>query len=75
MGCNRGWTRLTLPRMKVSDDYNAKYRLWAANPIVAPAGKAVRLPDFKSRRFASHAELNAWKLSVLLQLARALPAR
>jgi hypothetical protein len=75
MGCNRGWTRLTLPRMKASDDYNAKYRLWAANPIVAPAGKAVRLPDFKSRRFASHAELNAWKSSVLLQLARALPAR
>ena len=55
--------------MKVSDDYNAKYRLWAANPVVAPAGKAVRLPDFKSRRFASHAELNAWKLSMLLQLA------
>jgi hypothetical protein len=73
-GCNRRWTRLTLPRIKVSDDYNAKYRLWAANPIVAPAGKAVRLPDFKSRRLASHAELNVWKLSVLLQLARALPA-
>jgi hypothetical protein len=61
--------------MKVSDDYNARYRLWAANPIVAPVGKAVRLPGFKSRRFANHAELNAWKLSVLLQLARTLPAR
>lgn len=54
--------------MNVSDDYNAKYRLWAANPIVAPAGKAVRLPDFKSRRFASHAELNAWKLSVRVRM-------
>jgi hypothetical protein len=74
-GCNRGRTRLVLTGMKVSDDYNAKYRMWVANPIVAPAGKALRLPDFKSRRFASHAELNAWKLSVLLQLARALPAR
>jgi hypothetical protein len=61
--------------VKVSDDYNAKYRLWAANPIVAPTGKAVKLPGFKSRRFASHAELNAWKLSVLLQFARALPAK
>ena len=61
--------------MKVSDDYSAKYRLWATNPVVVPAGKAVKLPDFKSRRFASHAELNAWKLSVLLQLARAVPAR
>ena len=61
--------------MKVSDDYNAKYRLWAANLIVAPAGKKVILPGFKSRRFTSHAELNAWKSSVLLQLARALPAK
>ncbi len=61
--------------MKVSDDYNAKYRLWAAHPIVAPAGKAVRLAGFKSRRFASHAELNAWKQAVLLQLARGLPAQ
>jgi hypothetical protein len=61
--------------MKVSDDYNAKYRLWAANPVVAPAGKKVTLPDFKSRRFGSHAELNAWKVSVLLRLARALPAK
>jgi hypothetical protein len=61
--------------MKVSDDYSAKYRLWAANPEVASAGKAVKLPGFKSRRFASHAELNLWKSSVLLQLARARPAK
>jgi hypothetical protein len=61
--------------VKVSDDYRAKYQLWAASQIVAPAGKAVRLPGFKSRRFTSHAELNAWKSSVLLQLASALPAK
>ena len=59
--------------MKVSDDYNAKYRLWAANPIVAPAGKAVRLPDFKSRRFASHADDRMEVVGI--KLARALPAR
>lgn len=56
--------------MKVTDEYSAKYRLWASNPVVAPAGKVVKLPGFKSRRFANHAELNAWKLSVLRQLAR-----
>ncbi len=61
--------------MKVSDDYNAKYRLWAANPTVAPAGKPVRLPGFKSRRFSSHSELNAWKSSALLQLAMAVPVK
>jgi hypothetical protein len=61
--------------MKISDDYNAKYRLWAANPTVVSAPAATRLPDFKSKRFSSHAELNAWKLSVLRQLARLTPAK
>jgi len=61
--------------MKISDDYNAKYRLWAANPTVVPAPAAARLPDFKSKRFSSHAELNAWKLSVLRQLAQLAPAK
>jgi hypothetical protein len=56
--------------MKITDDYNAKYRLWAANPTVVAAPAATKLPDFKSRRFSSHAELNAWKLSVLRQLAQ-----
>jgi hypothetical protein len=59
--------------MKISDDNNAKYRLWAANPTVVPASPATRLPNFKSRRFSSHAELNAWKLSVLQQLAQLTP--
>ena len=61
--------------MKVTDDYTAKYRLWAANPVVAPAGKPVKLPGFKSRRFTSHKELNAWKLSVLHRLAGSLPVQ
>ena len=61
--------------MKVTDDYNAKYRLWAANPTVAPAPAMVRLPEFKSRRFSSHAELNAWKDSVRRQLAQLTPAK
>ena len=54
--------------MKATDDYNAKYRLWAAKPTVIAAGEAVKLTDFKSRRFTSHAELNDWKASVLRQL-------
>lgn len=61
--------------MKITDDYTAKRRLWAANPTVVPAPAAVRLPNFKSRRFASHAELNAWKVSVLRQLAQLAPAK
>ena len=61
--------------MKVTDDYNAKYRLWAANPVVVPAAIAVKLPGFKSRRFSSHAELNEWKSSVLRQLAGVVDAK
>ena len=61
--------------MKITDDYKAKYRLWAANPAVLPAPAATRLPDFKSKRFSSHAELNAWKLSVLRQLAQSSAAK
>lgn len=56
--------------MKITDDYNAKYRLWAQNPCVVPAPAATKLPGFKSRRFSSHAEMNEWKRTVLLQLAQ-----
>jgi len=61
--------------MKITDDYTAKLRLWAANPRVVAAPPAPKLPDFKSRRFSSHAEMNEWKRSVLLQLAQSSPAK
>ncbi|HEX9047897.1 MAG TPA: hypothetical protein VF988_12810, partial [Verrucomicrobiae bacterium] len=61
---------LRFRHMKFTDDYNAKYRLWAANSVVVAAPPPVRIPNFKSRRFTSHAELNAWKNSLLRQLAQ-----
>jgi hypothetical protein len=61
--------------MKITDDYTAKQRLWAESPRVVPAPAAPRLPDFKSRRFSSHAEMNEWKRTVLLQLAQQPPAK
>ncbi|MDR3459045.1 MAG: hypothetical protein P4N60_16485 [Verrucomicrobiae bacterium] len=61
--------------MKITDDYKAKYRLWAANPTVIAAPTATRLPEFKSRRFSSHAELNEWKLSMLRRLAELSPEK
>ncbi|HEY5913999.1 MAG TPA: hypothetical protein VJA21_25705 [Verrucomicrobiae bacterium] len=57
--------------MKITDDYRAKYRLWARQVRTIPAGPPVRIPGFKSARFASHAEMNAWKKSVLRLLAEA----
>jgi hypothetical protein len=60
--------------MKTTDDYKAKYRLWAENVQIVPEGAPVTLPHFRSRRFSSHAEMNARKQSVLRQLAESAPA-
>jgi hypothetical protein len=61
--------------MKITDNQNAKYRLWAENPIVVPAPPPTRLPHFKSRRFSSHAEMNEWKQSLLKELAARAPVQ
>ena len=60
--------------MKITDDYNAKIRLWAENPRVVPAPSGPKLPGFKSRRFSSHVEMNEWKRSLLLCLAQSSPS-
>ena len=60
--------------MKTTDNYKAKYRLWAEKYAGSfPEGPPVRLPHFRSRRFSSHAEMNTWKQSVLRQLAESVP--
>jgi hypothetical protein len=56
--------------MKITDDYRAKIRLWAANPRVVPLPPGPRLPRFRARKFSSHAEMNAWKRELVLELAR-----
>jgi hypothetical protein len=56
--------------MKITDDHEAKYKLWARNPRVMSTPPPVHLPNFKSRRFASHSEMNEWKRSVLKERAR-----
>ena len=60
--------------MKITDDYKAKYRLWAANPQVIAAPPPPSLPKFGSRKFASHLEMNEWKRKLLCEAAQsALP--
>ena len=55
--------------MKITDDYRAKYRLWAENPTVASLPVAPALPSFRPQKFRSHAEMNEWKQALLCQLA------
>jgi len=59
--------------MKITDDYKAKYRLWAANPRVVAAQTPPKLPKFSSRKFSAHAEMNEWKRTLLLELAQSVP--
>ena len=60
--------------MKITDDYKAKYRLWAANPQVIAAPKPPNLPKFGSRKFSSHLEMNAWKRNLLREAAQSAPS-
>jgi len=59
--------------MKITDDYKAKLRLWAANPAVAAAPASPALPRFRAQKFQTHAEMNVWKQALLRQLAREGP--
>ncbi|HEX3798785.1 MAG TPA: hypothetical protein VH413_08795 [Verrucomicrobiae bacterium] len=55
--------------MKITDDYNAKVRLWAANPQISPVLPGPELPAFPPQKFRSHAEMNAWKAALLRSVA------
>ena len=56
--------------MKYSDDYHAKLRLWAAEARVYPLPKMTGLPRFRSRKFSSYEEMNAWKRELIMEIAR-----
>lgn len=55
--------------MKISDDYNAKFEIWAKERKVFPMPKA-KLPfRFAPRKFSSYEELNQWKKELLVKIA------
>jgi hypothetical protein len=56
--------------MKFTDDYNAKIRLWAANPSVIPMLPGPKLPIFPPQKFHSHEEMNKWKALLLRKMAQ-----
>ncbi len=59
--------------MKISDDYRAKIKLWAANPQVIPLPPGPRLPPFPPQKFRSYEEMNRWKEDYLREIARQAP--
>ena len=56
--------------MKISDDYQAKVRLWASKPTVVALPSGPPLPKFAAQKFRNHEEMNQWKQSLLRKLAR-----
>lgn len=55
--------------VKYTDDYKAKFKIWAKEGKVCPIPRIANLPKFGSKRFSSHAEMNAWKRKLLAELA------
>jgi hypothetical protein len=56
--------------MKITDDYTAKVRLWAQNPIVVPLPQGPAVPRFAAQRFRNYEEMNRWKRDLILRMAR-----
>ncbi|MBU4201261.1 MAG: hypothetical protein KKE37_13395 [Verrucomicrobia bacterium] len=55
--------------MKYTDQYEAKYRIWATTGKVYPLPAVIRIPGFRSIKFNSCADMNAWKRKQLEKLA------
>lgn len=47
--------------MKHTDDYNAKFKIWARDPKPQPEIPVPLPPKFSPKRFNSYAEYNQWK--------------
>jgi len=56
--------------VKITDDYNAKLKIWAqeARVVAMPSPKGI--PTFTCQRFSSGAEMNAWKKELLKKIAK-----
>ena len=59
--------------MKITDDYEAKSKLWVANPKVVPQPKLPPIPRFAPQKFRTHEEMNRWKEALLRKMARENP--
>ena len=56
-------------RSKFTDDYSAKFRLFARSPKIVSMPVLEGLPKFASKKFSNYDELNAWKRQYLMEIA------
>ena len=59
-----------IPAMKITDDYGAKYELWAREGKAVRLPRIANLPAFGHRRFDTYEQLAAWKQSLKDELLR-----
>jgi hypothetical protein len=64
----------TFEDVKITDDYKAKIKLWAANPPVMPDHRPKNGPKFKAQKFSSYDEFNAWKDALWKEWAQKIGA-
>ena len=57
--------------MKYTDDYNAKFKIWAQEKKIHPLPKFDFPFKIESKKFSSYEEFNRWKGDLLLQIADA----
>ena len=56
--------------MKFTDNYDAKFDIWVRESKVHPLPRFTGMPKFRSRKFSSYEEFNAWKRDLLDEIAR-----
>jgi hypothetical protein len=56
--------------MKLTDQPDAKIKIWARERRVVALPRIANLPQFGHKKFDSYEAFNAWKRALLLELAR-----
>ena len=57
-------------KRKFTDDYEAKYEIWARERRVIAQPRPANLPRFKPQKFSSYEEFNRWKRELIEQVIR-----
>lgn len=60
----------SIDRRKKTDDYNAKYAIWAKERKVHPLPKMDLPVKFPPKCFSSYEELNRWKKELIVEVAK-----
>jgi hypothetical protein len=56
--------------MKISDAYNAKFKIWAAHPKVHPLPRIIFPFKIPSQKFSSYEDFNKWKSELIAKIAK-----